>query len=102
MNGQAVAFLVLVLFQLAGTVAFLVLYVASDWRASAVGRHLLFWSASAGLLDLTWVLLLLARWPWLMFVLFAAQAAVGLLTWQRVRLVWRAQRQPVEGQPPGS
>jgi hypothetical protein len=92
-NWQTTAFLILVAFQLAGTVVFIALYVpSSDWRSSPVGRHLTYWAATAAALDLSWLLLLVVRWPWLVYVLLVVQATVGLLTWQRVRLVWRAQR----------
>lgn len=90
MNWQAYIFLGLVSNQLLATTVFIAMYLReSDWQRSAVGRHLLYWPLAAGALDLSWVLLLLVQWPWLVFVLFAAQAVVGLLTWQRVRLVWR-------------
>ena len=95
MNWQAVVFLALVLNQLAATVVFVITYVrASDWRRSAAGRHILYWSLAAGALDLTWLLLLLARWPWLVFALFVVQAVFGGLTWQRVALVLRPERVP--------
>lgn len=93
MNWPAIIFFALVANQLAATIAFIFLYLReSDWRRSAVGRHLLYWSTAAGALDLSWILLLVVRWPFLAFVLLGVQALVGGLTWQRVVLVRRAQR----------
>ncbi len=101
MNGQAWLFLALVSFQLAGTVAFIALYARGGWRDSAVGRHLMFWTIASAILDGSWLAVLTIRAAWLMWVLFAAQFALGVLTWQRVRLVWRARHAPVElTQPP--
>jgi hypothetical protein len=89
---EAAVFLALVLNQLVATMTSVVTYRReSDWRRSAVGRHLMYWLIATGALDASWVLLLLVRWPWLIFVLFAVQAALGALGWQRVWLVWRAQ-----------
>lgn len=92
MNGLTITFLVLVVFQLAAAVTFLAVYLrGSDWR-TPVGRHLAYWAGSAGALDLSWLLLLAARWQWLMFVLFAAQFLVGAVGWQRVWLVLKTRR----------
>lgn len=94
MKPEAVIFLVLVVNQLAAIATFVAIYGSqSGWRDTPVGRHMMFWSISAGVLDLSWVLLLVVRLPWLMYVLLVAQATVGLLTWQRVWLVWKAQQQ---------
>jgi hypothetical protein len=93
-NALAVVFLILVVNQLVATATFIGIYgTQPGWRDTPVGRHMMFWSASAFVLDLSWVLLLVVKAPWLMYVLFAAQAAVGLVTWQRVWLAWTAQRQ---------
>jgi hypothetical protein len=92
-NTQAVIYLALVANQLLAVVAFLALYGRDgDWRDSAVGRHVMYWVLTAGALDLSWVLLLVARWAWLVWMLFVAQGLVGLVTWQRVWLVWQARR----------
>lgn len=85
-------YLVLVTTQLAGTLTFIVIYRRSDWRSTPIGRHLMFFSAAAGAVDLSWALLVIAKWSWLIYVLFAAQATFALLIWQRVRLVWQAQK----------
>lgn len=93
MNVQAIVFLVLVVNQLLAVATFVGVYGAEGgWRDTAVGRHVMYWSVTAGVLDLSWLLLLVTQQAWLMFVLFAAQGAVGLVTWQRVWLVWRARR----------
>lgn len=92
MNWQALIFLTLVANQLLATTIFVVIYARSDWRRNAVGRHLLYWSIAAGVIDLSWILLLVVQWPWLVLVLLGTQAVFGCLTWQRVALVWRAQR----------
>lgn len=93
MNGQTIAYLLLVANQLVATIVFVIIYGrASAWRKTAVGRHLMYWAIAAGALDLSWLLLLALKWPWLIYLLFTVQAVFGLLTWQRVRLVWQAQR----------
>lgn len=93
MNAPAVVFLVLVLNQLIAVGTFIGIYGADrSWRATAVGRHVMYWSVTAGVLDLSWLLLLIVQQQWLMYALFAAQAAVGLVTWQRVWLVWKTRR----------
>jgi hypothetical protein len=93
-TGQAIVFLVLVLNQLVAIATFIGFYgAAGGWRDTAVGRHVMAWSVTAGVLELSWLLLLLAQWPWLVYVLFGAQLAVGLVTWQRVWLVWRARHE---------
>lgn len=93
MKPEAVVFLVLVVNQLAAIATFIGIYgKQSGWRDTPVGRHMMFWSIAAGVLDLSWVLLIVVQRPWLMYMLLAAQGAVGLLTWQRVWLAWRAQR----------
>lgn len=92
MTPAALMFVLLVGNQLAATIVFLGLYgLRSRWRDNPVGRHVMFWSAAAGVLDVSWLLLLIWQQPWLMYLLLAAQALVGLVTWQRVWLVWRAQ-----------
>lgn len=93
MTGQTWTFFALVGAQLLGTVTFVAIYSRSDWWATPVGRHLMFFSIAAGSVDLSWSLLLIAQWPWLIYVLFTTQAALAALIWQRVRLVWRAQRE---------
>lgn len=98
MNWQALAYLALVGNQLLATAVFLALYLrGSDWHRNAVGRHWLYWMSAAFALDLSWVLLLVLAWPWLVFALLAAQAALGGLAWQRVWLVWRATRSGSRG-----
>jgi hypothetical protein len=92
-NGQTAIFLVLVVNQLVGTATFIGIYRRSDWRANLTARHLMFWSLAAAALDLSWVLLAVLQIWWLMYLLFVAQAAVGVLTWQRVYLVVKAQRE---------
>lgn len=97
MTWQAGVFLVLVLNQLAGAVTFIVTYLRkSDWWRSAIGRHLAYWSIAAAALDLTWALLLVLQWPWLVYALFAVQAVFGGLTWQRVALVRRPPRRQTQ------
>lgn len=91
MTAQTIVFLVLLANQLAATATFVVMYRRTDWRHTAVGRHLAYWVTSAAALDLTWALIAVARQPWLIYVLFAAQAVVGVVGWQRVWLVWKAQ-----------
>lgn len=93
MNGYAVAYLLLVVNQLLAGATFLGMYVTqSGWRETAVGRHLLYWVAATCAVDLSWLLLLGVRWGWLVWALLGAQAAVGLIGWQRVLLIWRARR----------
>jgi hypothetical protein len=88
-------FLGLIVYQLASAIAFVAVYGRSRaWRATPVGRHLMYWVVAAGALDLTWLLLLVLRAPSLMFLLFAVQFALGTLGWQRVVMVWRARRAP--------
>lgn len=92
MSAEVVIFITLVMNQLLATGAFLGLYVTrSRWQSTPVGRHVLFWSGAAGVLDVTWLLILVWQKPWLIVPLFIAQGLVGVVTWQRVWLVWRAQ-----------
>lgn len=91
MNGYALAYLGLVLNQLLSALVFLALYITQPgWRSSAVGRHITYWVGATCVVDLSWLALLAVRWSWLVYVLFGAQALVGLVGWQRVWLVWRA------------
>ncbi len=93
MTAPAIVFLILVAYQLASALAFIAVYGRGRaWRATPVGRHLMYWVAAAGALDLSWLLLLVLRAPWLMFLLFAVQFALGTLGWQRVVMVYRARR----------
>lgn len=92
MNGHTIAFVVLVANQFAATAVFMAVYgIGSRWRDSPVGRAVMFWSAAGAALDVSWLLLLVWQRGWLLYVLLVAQGLVGLLTWQRVYLVWRAQ-----------
>jgi hypothetical protein len=92
-NLPVLIFLVLVCNQILATATFAAVYgTGSDWRASLIGRHLMFYTTAAGAIDLSWLLLLLFKQLWLMYLLFVAQAGLGALTWQRVYLVIRAQR----------
>jgi hypothetical protein len=100
LNSQAVTFLSLVGAQLVGTVTFVSIYRRSNWKATAVGRHLMSYSVAAGGIDLSWALLLIVQWPWLVYLLFATQAAFTALIWQRVYLVWQAQHPAVEEDEP--
>ncbi len=85
-------FIVLAVNQIVATVVFAVCYAAgSAWRSSSIGRHLMFYTVAAASLDASWLLLVTVKQHWLAYVLFAAQLALGLLTWQRVWLVLRAQ-----------
>jgi hypothetical protein len=93
-NIPVLIFLVLVGNQVLATASFAAVYgTGSDWRASPIGRHLMFYTSAAGAIDVSWLLLLLFKQWWLMYLLFFAQAALGVLTWQRVYLVVKAQRQ---------
>lgn len=93
MNIPVLIFLVLVCNQVAATATFAAVYgLGSNWRASEIGRHLMFYTVAAGAIDASWLLLLLFQQSWLMYLLFIAQAALGVLTWQRVYLVVKAQR----------
>lgn len=92
MNAQAIVYMMLIVNQVAATGTFIGLYRRSDWRSSPVGKHLMFFSIAFVAVDVAWLLLLLVQWPWLILVLFATQLALGALAWQRVRLVWQAQR----------
>jgi hypothetical protein len=92
-SGLALVYLVLVINQIVAVVAFVALYGTDrGWRDTAVGRHVMYWVLAAGALDLSWALLLVVRWPRLVYVLFAAQGLVGLVTWQRVWLIWKVRR----------
>lgn len=83
-------FLVFVGVQLLAVVTFLALYLKEGWPNTPVGRHVAYWTIAAGVVDLSWLLLILAQKSWLIWLLLAAQGAVGLVTWQRVWLVWQA------------
>lgn len=85
-------FLVLVLTQLVAVVAFLALYLDEGWPPGAVGRHVAYWTIAAGVVDLSWLLLILVGQRWTVWFLFIAQGAVSAVTWQRVWLVWRVRR----------
>lgn len=93
MSGQAVIFLVLVANQVIATTAFAVTYgFGSDWRASPLGRHLMFYTVASGLIDASWLLMFMFRRAWVTWVLLAAMLLLGMLTWQRVYLVVKTQR----------
>lgn len=93
MNGQTVTFLVLVSNQIVGALAFLIVYGREPgWWRTPLGRHLMFWPTASAVVDLTWLLAVTLRWAWLVYLLLVAMAVVGLLTWQRVWLAWKAQR----------
>jgi hypothetical protein len=86
-------YLALVGNQLLAVIAFTALYGADgSWRHTTIGRHVMYWVLASGALDLSWMLILLVKAAWLVWALFAAQGAVGAVTWQRVWLVWKARR----------
>lgn len=90
MNGVTLAYLLLVINQLLAGGTFLVMYVSqSGWRGSPVARHVVYWVAATCVVDLSWLVLLIAQWQWLVYGLLAAQALVGVVGWQRVVLLRR-------------
>jgi hypothetical protein len=76
-----------------GTVVFTVLYYrGSDWRASAIGRHLLLYGI--GLSTVYAATFAAMIWPseWLGLLLIGAHLVFVAAVWQRVYLVTSAQR----------
>jgi hypothetical protein len=93
-TGYAVVYLLLVVNQMLAGGVFLGLYMArSGWWDTPVGRHLAYWVGTTCVVDLSWLLLLVVRWHWLVWLLLAAQLLVGVVGWQRVWLVWRTRHQ---------
>lgn len=92
MTGYALAYLLLVLNQLLAGGTFLAMYLSSGWPNTPIGKHLVYWVAATCAVDLSWLLLLVVQWPWLVWAVLGAQALVGLIGWRRVALVWRARR----------
>lgn len=87
------AFLTLVATEAAGTAVFLGIFLhRADWRANAVGRHLVAYSvALLALLTLTLVALV-APAPMLAWLILGGHIAFDAVVWQRVALVWRSTR----------
>jgi len=88
-----VAFAVLMVVEAIGTATFLVIYMRDmTWRQTAVGRHLAAYSAALlGLLLLT-LLAFAVQGAWLTWAILGGHVAFAALIWQRVWLVWIANR----------
>lgn len=88
-----VVFLALMAGGAAGTCAFVVVYTRSDWRSSAIGRHLMFYSSALCFLYLASIVSLFVHALWMAFPLLAGHLVFDALIWQRVYLVVKAQRE---------
>lgn len=88
-----VVFLTLLTTETVGTGAFLAVYLrSSDWSSTPVGRHLAAYSSALlGLLLLS-LMSFLTQAMWLIWLILAFHVAFDVVIWQRVVLVWRAQR----------
>lgn len=86
-------FLALLVTETLGTGTFLAVYLrSSDWSSTPVGRHLVAYSAALlGLLALSLVSFL-TQAMWLIWLILAFHVAFDVVIWQRVVLVWRAQK----------
>lgn len=87
-----VVFLLLMVAGALGTGAFVVVYLRSDWRSSAVGKHLLLYSSALFFLYVTSIVSFFVHALWMAAPLLIGHAVFDLLIWQRVHLVLRAQR----------
>jgi hypothetical protein len=88
-----VVFLALMVLGALGTGTFVVVYLRSDWRSSAIGRHLLFYSAALCFLYLTSIVSFFVHALWMAGPLLIGHAVFDALIWQRVYLVVKAQRE---------
>jgi len=88
-----VVFLALMVVEGVGTAVFLGLYLRGDWRGSAVGRHLAYYSSALLFLYVAGITSVFVRASWLVVLILAGHAAFAAVIWQRVWLVWQAHRQ---------
>jgi hypothetical protein len=87
------AFLGLLVAEMLGTATFLAIYLrTSDWHRSAVGRHLAVYSGALLGLYVTSILSFFVHALWLVLVVLGMHLTFAAAIWQRVVLVWRAQR----------
>jgi hypothetical protein len=86
------AFLVLMFVEGAGTLTFLALYLRGDWRSTAVGRHLAYYSTALAFLYATGIISVFVPAMWLFLVILAGHMVFAAVIWQRVWLVWQAHR----------
>lgn len=87
-----VVFLLLMVAGALGTGAFVIVYLRSDWRFSAIGRHLLAYSSALCFLYVTSIVSFFVHALWMAFPLLIGHLIFDLLIWQRVYLVLKAQR----------
>jgi hypothetical protein len=88
-----IVFLVLMILGALGTGTFVVVYLRSDWRSSAIGKHLLFYSAALCVLYVLSIVGFFIHALWLAGPLLIGHAVFDALIWQRVYLVVKAQRE---------
>jgi hypothetical protein len=85
---------VLGMLMLAGVILFLVLYYSlSQWRGSALGRHMLYFMVALALVLI--IRTISFYWPglaWLSYVRIFTYSLLTLAIWQRVYLLVRALR----------
>ena len=89
-----VAFLAVMAVEALGTAVFLGLYLrSSDWRSSAVGRHLAYYAAALLGLYVSSICSFFIHDTWIVVTVLVLHAVFAVVIWQRVVLVWRAQHQ---------
>lgn len=90
-----VTFVALMCVEGVGTGAFLAIYLRGDWRATAVGRHLAYYSGALLFLYVSSLLSLVVHEWWLVAAILLGHFGFATMIWQRVWLVWRAHRAPL-------
>lgn len=85
-------FLLLLGTEALGTAVFLGIYLRGDWRDTPVGRHLALYASALLALYVTTLASVFIHAQWLIWLIMAFHVAFDLAIWQRVWLVWRAQR----------
>lgn len=86
------AFLLLLGTEALGTAVFLAIYLRGDWRSTPVGRHLALYAAALLSLYVTTLATVFVHQAWLLWLILVAHVVFDVAIWQRVYLVWRAQR----------
>lgn len=92
MSALLVAFVALLVVETVGTATFLGIYLRGDWRSTAVGRHLAYYSAALLFLLVVALVSMFVRSVWLAVPVLAGHVVFAGVIWQRVWLVWRAHR----------
>lgn len=86
------AFLLLLSTEALGTAVFLTIYLRGDWHATAIGRHLALYASALLALYASTLASFFIHAQWLVWLIFALHMVFDLAIWQRVWLVWQAQR----------